>query len=585
MEFLSILKRSKPAAPEVENNSWLQYRPCSTAVVFVHGVLSGARECWYEPKSGTFWPSLVDQEQSVAFPGSSVFLGGYFTEVNAGEYGMRDCSRELLEGLSRSVGGTPAVLDHERLVFVCHSLGGIVTRYMLECWREFFEQKAILLVLVASPSIGSQWANSLARVIELFRNRTGRELNWKSDSLDDLDRRFKEMRSRNLLQRLSGCEWYEQNFPRVRPIFRLRPIVPVDSAVRYFDEGHLIPNTDHMSIVKPAGPDARVHVLLRDAYQRFDRTFPAVLSPPEPRPAAGQPPPPYLFQCDRMKATLLVNEFGDGHLQLHYEKIRVARTGDVPDYVLPPFDSVFGQVSTFLLQTEGSSPGISIEVIPEPDPGHVVAHFDPAPSAERPQTLIAEMLGAHTFAMDRKELAIASGGDALGELDNTSITLDLENVRELVFEISLPASMSLTHEPPFVRAYQHFLSGEQRRPVFDSALTLHASENLYYSRLLRTIFITVKNPPQRTSYHVYWRLGDPLNQFEAPTPRERARLTARRNALHSVRESFAAPDPASETQRTEVLRILATLGMDVIALLKNSIASSATDERLLPALL
>jgi hypothetical protein len=280
-----------------------------------------------------------------------------------------------------------------------------------------------------------------------------------------------------------------------------------------------------------------------------------------------------------------VNEFGDGHLQLHYEKIRVARTGDLPDFALPPFNSLFGQLTPFQLHTEGSSPGISLEVLPEPPAGRVVAHFDPPPSAERPQTLIAEILGAHTFAMDRKELAVASGGDALGDLDNTSITLDLENVRELVFEISLPETMSLTHDPPFVHAYQYFLSGDQSRRVFDSALTLRTSENLYYSPLLRTIFITVKNPPQRTAYYVYWRLGNPLSQFEPPTPFERARLTARRNGLHSVRESFAAPDPASEPRRKEVLEILAKLGTDVIALLKASIANNVTDEGLLPALL
>jgi hypothetical protein len=84
---------------------------------------------------------------------------------------------------------------------------------------------------------------------------------------------------------------------------------------------------------------------------------------------------------------------------------------------------------------------------------------------------------------------------------------------------------------------------------------------------------------------VYWRLGDPEHRFEPPTPFEKARLTARRNGLHSVRQSFAAPDPASEPRRRDVLKILAKLGADVIALLKASIASNATDEGLLPALL
>jgi len=66
-------------------------------------------------------------------------------------------------------------------------------------------------------------ANSLAGVIALFQNRTGRELAWRSDALDDLDRRFKEMRRRNLLPRLAGCEWYEQKFPRLPASSALPP--------------------------------------------------------------------------------------------------------------------------------------------------------------------------------------------------------------------------------------------------------------------------------------------------------------------------------------------------------------------------
>src|SRR5713226_9114439 len=239
MKFISLFGGTKPRPPEVANNCWVDYRSSGTVFVFVHGVQSSAKECWYQPKTGAFWPHLVRDDPN--FASASVFLAGYYTEVDAGEYGMRDCARELLEGLSRGTAGHPAVLDHERLVLVCHSLGGIVARYMLECWRELFETKSILLVLVASPSIGSRWANSFEGVIELFRNRTGRELRWKSDSLDDLDRRFMEMRTRELIPRLAGCEWCEQKFPRLPGFFRIRPIVAVDSAARYFGDHHLIP--------------------------------------------------------------------------------------------------------------------------------------------------------------------------------------------------------------------------------------------------------------------------------------------------------------------------------------------------------
>ncbi len=102
MKYLSILGSAKPVAPLAENNSWLEYRPYGTAMVFVHGVLSSARECWFNAKTGAFWPALVKADNT--FARASVYLGGYHTEVDAGEYGMRDCAKELLDSLGRTVG-------------------------------------------------------------------------------------------------------------------------------------------------------------------------------------------------------------------------------------------------------------------------------------------------------------------------------------------------------------------------------------------------------------------------------------------------------------------------------------------------
>jgi hypothetical protein len=325
MRIISILGAAKPAMPAVENNSWVIHREEGTVMVFVHGVLSSAAACWYQPKTGVFWPHLVRDDQG-DLGKISVFLAGYHTEVDAGEYGMRDCSKELLDDLSREIGSYPAVLAHERLVFVCHSLGGIVVRYMLECWRELFESKAIFLVLAASPSIGSRWANSLENVISLFQNRTGRELKWRSDSLDDLDRRFKEMRELNLIPHLAGCEWCDEKFPTLPGFLRVRPIVPVDSASRYFGDYHRIPGSDHMSIVKPMDARALVHQLLSDAYKRFDVKFPATMPAPQPpkgsNSVAGTRPD--LFQCDRMSVSTCI--YDDGPKTCTY----MSRTPDPP---------------------------------------------------------------------------------------------------------------------------------------------------------------------------------------------------------------------------------------------------------------
>lgn len=579
MKFISIFGGAKPTQPEAANNSWVAYRPAGTVFVFVHGVQSSARECWFNSKTGAFWPNLVRDDRALAQ--ASIFLGGYYTQVDAGEYGMRDCAKELLEGLGRGASGNPPVLAHERLVFVCHSLGGIVTRYMLECWREEFQTKAILLVLIASPSIGSQWANSLESVIELFRNRTGRELHWKSDSLDDLDRRFKEMRERKIIPRLAGCEWCEQKFPKVPGFVGLRPIVTVNSAARYFGDHHLIPGSDHLSIVKPAGAEERVHLLLRDAYGRFDQAYPAVLPPP-PKPASPgtvASAPPDLFQCERMSLTVLIYDDGDGHNQVAFEGIRAVRGAGGPVYQLHRQWVGAGQATDYVLQPKGTSPGVSLGL-------EGTAYFDPPPTPERPQNLLIESLDAHSYAMDREESS-ESGVSPRADLDYAQFNVGSETVGTLAFQVSFPDSMALTGEPPFVLAYQVFTAGGREREVMDSALTLRASEDFFYSPLLRTAFLTVRKPPQRSAYRIYWRLGQPLAAAVPPTARQLALLAVRRSTLLSVRDCFAATGDGPEAAggKREVVDLVATIGDHVASIIKKSIAKTPADEAALRDLL
>ena len=68
------------------------------------------------------------------------------------------------------------VLASDRLIFVCHSMGGIVVRkYIVERQAELIGAgKEIDLFLVASPSLGSTYADWLSPLAQLFRARAGR---------------------------------------------------------------------------------------------------------------------------------------------------------------------------------------------------------------------------------------------------------------------------------------------------------------------------------------------------------------------------------------------------------------------------
>lgn len=82
----------------------------------------------------------------------------------------------------------------------------LVTRYMLERWREQFRRKTIGLLLIASPLIGSQYANFVNKVVNILQHETGRQLQWKSPELVDLDRPFRDMLDQKLIPDLIGRE-------------------------------------------------------------------------------------------------------------------------------------------------------------------------------------------------------------------------------------------------------------------------------------------------------------------------------------------------------------------------------------------
>jgi hypothetical protein len=74
--------------PEGENNVWFADRNKDQVLVFVHGILSDSRSCWYRDpegmKPGVYWPDLVQSDRR--FSEYSIYLGGYYTAIDSGDY-------------------------------------------------------------------------------------------------------------------------------------------------------------------------------------------------------------------------------------------------------------------------------------------------------------------------------------------------------------------------------------------------------------------------------------------------------------------------------------------------------------------
>jgi pimeloyl-ACP methyl ester carboxylesterase len=285
------------------NNLWYEDRKSDQVIVFVHGVLSDSHGCWYrgptDSQPGVYWPDLLRKDRR--FNDFSIFLGGYYTSITSGPYEVSDCATELFNALSLhdEQDGARSVLDHRTIVFVCHSMGGIVIRYLLTSRPWLFKEKRIGLALIASPSTGSPWADRLDLLLKYFKHEQGKELKWGNWRLEDLDGRFRTLLHDKFIPELYGAEACEQRFVFDKKWFPpLTPVVPRGSAGVYFDRVEMFPNTDHFTCVKPTDKDDASHrflVKLCAAVSRGDSAIkPTMPAPaPAPLPTPGAPAQPH----------------------------------------------------------------------------------------------------------------------------------------------------------------------------------------------------------------------------------------------------------------------------------------------------
>ncbi len=270
---MSLDSKDRNAASKCrENNSWHHIdQQSDAAIVFVHGYFSDASTCWLN-KTGTFWPDLILTDHRIQ--PCSIYLAGYHTAIGSGDYGVSDCANEIIWALRRTGSDlSKPVLARQHIIFVCHSLGGIVIRYLLDAYREDFQSKKIGLCLIASPSIGSDYANKFGFLSELFKNRTGKQLQFFNPFLADLDERFMRFIESRETQSFIGAEAIEHHGPGSILTPWLKPIVTKISAGRYFAHRQTLAKTTHSSIAKPENIKHPSHNFLVDFLSRMPQQF------------------------------------------------------------------------------------------------------------------------------------------------------------------------------------------------------------------------------------------------------------------------------------------------------------------------
>lgn len=261
-----------------------------TSVIFVHGILSDSNEAWGNPS----WPELLAAEEE--FKDHKIYTFTYRTSFTSRTYSIADAADALREHFA-----IEELWQVKNIIFICHSMGGIVVRRFLVANQLKFSElpQNIGILLVASPSLGSKDANIFSILSFALKHTQASSLRFSqaNTSLDELHRDFKTLLSSGVL-RIVGRELIEDRPIRIKRWFGLwSQVVEPFSASAYFSqigfEPLKIPGADHFTIVKPTTPRSLQHRVLK----RFLKEFPILVKSTQHRHLA------IAEQSDRMPAS------------------------------------------------------------------------------------------------------------------------------------------------------------------------------------------------------------------------------------------------------------------------------------------
>lgn len=234
------------------HGEWVRRPSGSTSVVFVHGILSSGEACWRHANVA-YWPELLKYEAELETVG--IYVYSYQTGIASGSYSLTN----VVDDLKERFFNLDHVADSKKIVFVCHSMGGIVERL-----NDLLDHKIeIGFYLVASPSLGSDYANWLEPIARYAGHAQAQALRFSQDNqwLNDLDKTFMNLKESKRLT-IYGKELLEDKFITLKKFLRKQVVQPF-SGSRYFGDSFKVAGSDHFSIAKPQDKEAIQHRLLK----------------------------------------------------------------------------------------------------------------------------------------------------------------------------------------------------------------------------------------------------------------------------------------------------------------------------------
>lgn len=251
-DHATTAKLGEVRKPNTTPSQWAipQHSPHSdVALVFVHGIFGDTLGTWENPTNGKHFYDLVASDPRFG-PKVDIFAFGFPSMMlKQGSFTIQEAANKLLSDLQYY-----GVLTYPHIVFVAHSMGGLVTLRAL-ITEQALLPKVPLLVFFSTPQEGAQ-ITLIAR--ELLSNPALGEMS-PADNNSELQELNDQWRSIPKTQQSHIACAFEK-----LPIAGIT-IVPWSSASRFCDGPAAAVEADHIEIVKPLDTNSDSYITLANA--------------------------------------------------------------------------------------------------------------------------------------------------------------------------------------------------------------------------------------------------------------------------------------------------------------------------------
>jgi pimeloyl-ACP methyl ester carboxylesterase len=252
-----ILLTACPGPERILNTTdpqWVHRKDPNAKVVlvFVHGIFGDTLGTWTNP-NGTRFFDLVDKDPDLG-PKVDSYAFGYTSRMfGSGSFDIQEAANRLHIYLDHA-----GVLGYPAIVFVAHSMGGLVVLRELLTHREMLDRVKLIL-LYATPQEGAQ-ITTIARKVA------------HNPALEQMLPADRDGYLRLLNDEWKGLEAAKR--PPIRCAYEKRPtygvmVVPWSSATRYCDETALAVDANHLTIANPDRPGHDSMVFLSTMLKQY----------------------------------------------------------------------------------------------------------------------------------------------------------------------------------------------------------------------------------------------------------------------------------------------------------------------------